>query len=59
MSNEKTKAGYYSVNILVGEHKLPYIVFARSEYDAARKVRQETGYLAQQQDVYGPRQREW
>lgn len=51
------KGGYYTVHIDIGGQKLPYIVFAASDYHAARMVRNETGYMAGQQDIEGPYQR--
>ena len=52
------KGGYYTV--MVGperaqERKVPYIVFAASDYHAARIVRDRTGYLAREHEVEGPR----
>lgn len=47
-------AGYFTVNIPVNGEKMPYVVFARSDFQAARIVRDETGYMASQQDVEGP-----
>lgn len=49
------KNGYYTVNIEVSGQVMPYTVFAQSEYQAARKVREETGYLARDYQVEGPR----
>lgn len=48
------KNGYYTVHIQAGLHRIPYTVYAESDYHAARQVREETGYLAQQDDVEGP-----
>ena len=50
----REKPGYYAVNILVVDHRIPYIVFARSEFEAARKIRAETGYVAERDEVEGP-----
>lgn len=51
---EDTEGGYYTVHLNVEGKKIPYIVFARSEYHAARRVREATGYLALDKDVQGP-----
>ena len=52
------KAGYYTVNLEVEGQRIPYIVFAVSDYQAAVKVRNQTGYMAaSQQDVHGPHER--
>ena len=51
------KGGYYTVNLEIDGQKLPYIVFAESEYQAARKVREETGHLAKDYQVEGPYQK--
>ena len=51
--NVKT-GGYYTVHVDVEGQKIPYIVFAASDYQAARMVKNETGYLASQHDVEGP-----
>ena len=51
------KGGYYTVHIDVEGAKQPYIVFAASDFHAARMVRSETGYMAQQHEVEGPYQR--
>jgi hypothetical protein len=53
----RAKPGYYAVNILVGDHRIPYIVFAQSEFEAARKIRAETGYVAEREEVEGPIER--
>lgn len=54
MQNEQVKGGYYTVNLEIDGKKLPYIVFARSAFDAARKVKFETGCMAKDSDVEGP-----
>lgn len=51
------KGGYYTVHIDVDGAKQPYIVFAASDFQAARMVKMETGYLAPEHDVEGPYQR--
>ena len=48
------QGGYFTVNIPVNGEKMPYVVFARSDFQAARIVRDETGYMADQHDVEGP-----
>lgn len=53
--NVSAKGGYYTVHVDMEGMRMPYIVFAVSDYHAARKVREETGYLARQHDVEGPR----
>ncbi len=58
MKNEQTpKGGYYTVTVDVEGSKQPYIVFAASDFHAARMVRHETGYMAQEHEVEGPYQR--
>ena len=54
---ETLKPGYYTVNLDVEGKKIPYIVFAQSEFQAAHRVKHETGYLATDTDVEGPYQR--
>lgn len=54
---QQTKGGYYTVNLEIDGKKLPYVVFAVSEFDAARKVKYETGCLVTDRDVEGPYQR--
>lgn len=49
-----SKAGYYTVHIMSGADKIPYTIFADSDYHAARLIKRETGYLASQEDVDGP-----
>lgn len=53
-SDTVDKMGYYTVNINLGQERVPYVVYATSDYHAARLVRNETGYLASQHDVEGP-----
>lgn len=57
MNQAQVKGGYYTVHIGVGDEKLPYIVFAKSDFHAARMVRLETGYVAQEHEVEGPYER--
>ena len=59
MSKLGQKGGYYTVHVEVDGKKIPYIVFAASDYHAARMVKNETGYLADQHDVEGPYSRFW
>ncbi len=59
MNEHKKKSGYFTVHIegagIDGAHaRLPYIVYAESDYHAARKVKHETGYMARAQDIEGP-----
>ena len=58
MSGTNTKGdGYYTVMIDTGEDdhcKIPYSVFAASDYHAARIVKDRTGHLANQNEVEGP-----
>lgn len=49
-----SKRGYYTVSIEAGNEKIPYTVFALSDYHAARLVREETGYLARPHEIEGP-----
>ncbi len=52
------KGGYYTVHMeQENGQKLPYIVFALSEFQAARKVREETGYMPKDHQIEGPYQR--
>jgi hypothetical protein len=51
------KSGYYTVHVDMGGQKIPYIVFAASDYHAARLVKDETGCLVTQHDVEGPHAR--
>jgi hypothetical protein len=53
----KGMGGYYTVLVAreSGDvQKTPYVVFALSDYHAARIVRAETGYLARETEVEGP-----
>ncbi len=52
-----SKSGYFTVNIPAAGGMRPYVVFAKSDFQAARIVKQETGYMPLQQDVEGPFQR--
>jgi hypothetical protein len=54
MNQDTDKSGYYSVAVDIGGRKVPYIVLAQSDFHAARKVRDATGYLADERDVEGP-----
>ena len=57
MQSAISKGGYYTVNVDVEGEKIPYVVFAMSEFQAAHKVKEETGHLATEDDVEGPYQR--
>ncbi|TAL27297.1 MAG: hypothetical protein EPN97_17610 [Alphaproteobacteria bacterium] len=54
MQDEKLMVGYYTVRLDIGGRKIPYIVFADSEYQAAHKIRMETGLLPAPRDIDGP-----
>lgn len=54
MQSEEFKGGYYKVQVDIGGRKVPFIVFADSEYQAAHKVRMETGRLPAVRDIDGP-----
>ena len=54
MSGTTSKGGYYKVHTTTGEKKIPYIVFALSDYLAARLVREISGYMANEREVEGP-----
>jgi hypothetical protein len=56
MMNGKKGGGFYSVMITGynGFAKIPYVVFATSDWQAARLVREATGYTARPQEVDGP-----
>jgi hypothetical protein len=49
-----TKGGYYTVNLDIDGKRIPYIVFARSHFHAAHRVKEATGYAATDRDVEGP-----
>ena len=51
------QGGYFTVNIPSAGGTLPYVVYAKSDFQAARIVKQETGYMPVQHDVEGPYQR--
>ena len=51
---EAKKGGYYTVNLDIEGSKLPYVVFAHSDFEAARKVKFETGCMVTDRDVEGP-----
>lgn len=53
-TNTMAQGGYFTVNIPAASGTLPYVVYAKSDYQAARIVKQETGYMPVQQDVEGP-----
>ena len=53
-TEEQAKGGFYTVNLAVNGRAIPYIVFATSDFQAAKKVKEETGYAAKQEDVEGP-----
>jgi len=48
--------GYYSVLLADEEsaHKVPYTVYAASDWHAARMVRDATGYMPRAHEVEGP-----
>jgi len=48
------QGGFYTVNLDIEGKKLPYMVFAMSDYQAAHKVLEETGHLVTEDDVEGP-----
>ncbi len=52
----KIKTGYYKVLVAspVDGAKVPYVVFAMSDFQAARIVKAETGHFALEGDVAGP-----
>ncbi len=54
MDADTAKGGYYTVNLDIEGKKIPYIVFARSHFHAARRVKEATGYVATDKDVEGP-----
>jgi hypothetical protein len=54
MTQTTKSDGYYAVLVENMTRKVPYIVFARSDYHAARIVKSETGYMAQPRDIQGP-----
>jgi hypothetical protein len=54
MPEWEAKPGYYTVSVPIGDRHVPYIVFARSDFDAAHKVKEETGYPAKRDEVEGP-----
>lgn len=48
------KGGYFTVHITSAGQSHPYIVFATSDFQAAKLVKQQTGHMASQHDVEGP-----
>lgn len=48
------RGGYFTVNITNAGQRHPYIVFATSDFQAAKIVKQQTGHMASQHDVEGP-----
>lgn len=48
------KGGYYTVQLEMDGAKIPYTVFAVSDYHAARMIKTETGYMARQTEIEGP-----
>ena len=54
--DKREDGAFYTVMIDLGtdEGKIPYSVFAKSDFHAARIVKNETGYLASQHEVEGP-----
>lgn len=51
------RGGYFTVNINNAGQRHPYIVFATSDFQAAKIVKQQTGHMACQNDVEGPYER--
>lgn len=49
-----SKGGFYTVNLDIDGKKLPYMVFALSDYQAAHKVLEETGHAVTEDQVEGP-----
>ena len=54
ITDDAPKGGFYTVNLAVNGRAVPYIVFAASDFQAAKKVKEETGYIARQDEVEGP-----
>ena len=54
VSAQAPKGGYFTVNINNAGQRHPYIVFATSDFQAAKLVKQQTGHMASQHDVEGP-----
>lgn len=53
----KQSGKYYTVLVNADnatQKKIPYLVFAASDYQAARIIRDEIGYMAHQRDIEGP-----
>lgn len=48
------KGGYFTVNINNAGQRHPYVVYAASDFQAAKLVKQQTGHMASQHDVEGP-----
>ena len=48
------KGGFYTVSLDIEGKKLPYMVFALSDYQAAHKVLEETGHAVTEDQVEGP-----
>jgi len=53
-SQQTTRGGYFTVHINNAGQRHPYIVFATSDFQAAKIVKQQTGHMASQHDVEGP-----
>ena len=45
MDMDYTQEGYYSVKVAIQDEVIVHTVYARSDYDAAIKVRQTTGLM--------------
>lgn len=50
----KTTGGYYTVNLDINGQRLPYVVFAHSLFEAARRVKFETGCPVNAHEFQGP-----
>lgn len=48
------RGGYFTVHINSAGQRHPYIVFANSDFQAAKIVKQQTGHMASAHDVEGP-----
>jgi hypothetical protein len=56
MEHSTFKGGYFTIHMDIEGRKIPYVIFASSDYQAARKLRQETGYVAVADEIEGPYQ---
>jgi hypothetical protein len=54
IDDDFARGGYYTVYVEDQGVRIPRVVFANSPFQAAHKVKLETGYLPRETDVDGP-----